>query len=210
MISKLNKASLIATNKEYSEALGIRKTYVHQMIKKINAIHPGLIKVEYKPVTRFCKIVNDDSFPKGRVLTLTTDIHTKGEAFINLPDFVFNNQATFLSSNELRVLGYLKSFEGKSFKGFLKTIIAKLEMNYGSLKRALDRLNKIKAIFKHSITTKSRIKNVFYQVNALVANPDWILDNTNKTTLIPKQQKIPDDYEKVDSWEKIMEVVGNL
>lgn len=208
MISKLNKANIVATNKEYAAHLDCAPTYIHEMVDLINVKHPGLISVEYKHVNHLYKVTNNESHPKARVITLTSDIHTKGEAFINLPDFVFSNKSTFLSSNELQVLGYLNSFKDGSFKGFLSLIIEKLQITYGVLKRALEKLRNIKAIFKRSVSTLSKLKNIHYQVNTLSVNKDWKLDESLKSEVKHIPQKIPQDYENEDSWDEILEAFG--
>lgn len=208
MTSNLNKANVVATNKEYATHLDCTPTYIHEMIDLINSKHPGLIEVEYKHVNHLHKITNNKNHPKARVITLTSDIHTKGEAFLNLPDFVFKNPATFLSSNELQVLGYLSSFKDGSFKGFLSLIIEKLQITYGILKRALEKLRSIKALFKRSVSTLSKLKNIHYQVNTLSINKDWKLDESLKLEVKHIPQKIPQDYEKEDSWDEILKKFG--
>lgn len=130
LIERLNKANIIATNKEILaylvitiDGLGVTK-----MIKRLNEKFPKLLKVSFDTkMNHLSKIVASDydSHSRARNTILTRPLHIKGEQYINVPSFVVSKRSCFLSSKELLVLAYLKSMPQSKFSGLLSVIAKK-------------------------------------------------------------------------------------
>lgn len=212
LIEKLNKANLIASNKEIEAAIGVRFDGVHDLYQNINNKYPGLVIVTYEKVNKFGRVVSGDNQNSQlkRVIRLSRPLHIKGETYINLPSFASEKRSCFLSSTELQVLGYLKAFQDNPFRGYLKTITSKLGISYGRLRRSLLKLAKIKAILKKAIPIRQKIKNIYYTVNTISFNTNWSYYYDKSDTTNRVRQKIPNDIESEDTWDELMLSIGEL
>lgn len=173
LVEKLNKANLVATNKEIAEYLGTTKTYVHRMIKNINEKLSGLLIVRNDlKVNHLGKIVKDDYEygRKVRTIHLSRPLHIKDNEYINIDTNIVSKKSLFLSGNELSVLKHIKSMPSGSFKGLLRNISTKLVLSLGIIKRALVRLVKLDILRKTFNHQKHKLKNSYYTINSISFN----------------------------------------
>ncbi len=206
LLHELQKANLTMTNREFGSYLGIHPDTLNKMYKNINSKFPNLIAVTQEDVNLNGRILSKTTEHSsiGRVLRLTRPLHVKGETYINLPMFVLTKRSTFLSSNELKILGYLKALPQNSFKGYLRVIGAKTGTTYGIIQRALLKLAKLKAIMKRSLKIKHKIKNIYYTINLLSIPSSWSYkpNESDKAKLLNINQKSDHEPDNFD-WQSI-------
>ncbi len=213
LIDKLNKANIIATNKEISAYLGITidGSGVTKMINRINEKFPKLIKVDFNTsINHLGKIMSTDKdcYSVGRNITLARELHIKGNTYVNIPAFALSKRSCFMSTNEIRVLGFIKSMPEKQFTGLLRVISKKLGLSLEIVKRAVKKLVSINAIFKRFSHIKHKLKNIHYTINKLVLNQTWKYDEQENDQATHVREQIPKASNKEDSWDEILEVLG--
>lgn len=204
LVSKLNKAFITATNKEIAAYLGTTDdgSGVSKMIRNINKKYPKLLKVSFDtPVNHLGKImtIDKDCYSKARNIVLTRELHIKGNDYVNIPAFVAEKRSCFLSSNELKVLAYIKAMPEKHFKGLLRVIAKKLGLSLEIVKRALAKLVSINAIKKHYSSIKHKLKNIWYRINYISLNHQWTYDSVKEYEAMEIKQKVPENSEQENS-----------